>query len=60
MLNSKDNQIKVDQKSKGRQMPSWLKRLPSEHDIQGRDAEDSENNKDVERSKMKKKPKLNI
>lgn len=60
MLNSKDNQIKVDQSSKARQMPSWLKRLPSEHDIQGRDAEDSENNKAVERAKMKKKPKLNI
>lgn len=54
LLKSKENQI-VDSSDKTRQLPNWLKRSPSEHDIKG-----STITKVEEKEKTKKKPKLNV
>jgi hypothetical protein len=49
-----------DTKENQRQMPNWLKRLPSEHDLKEHTIEALENNANGEKAKIKKKPKLNV
>lgn len=47
-----------DNLTKSRQLPNWLKRTPSEHDIKNNVI--SENSKSTEINKNKKKPKINL
>ncbi len=56
VLISKENEI--EQSTKTRQLPSWLKRAPSEHDIKTNLVTTNENIPVTD--KTKKKPKLNI
>ena len=60
VLTSKENII--DSASKTRQLPNWLKRAPSEHDIKksSEELEDKKSATENENKKFKKKPKLNI
>ena len=60
VLTSKENIIESENKT--RQLPNWLKRAPSEHDIKKSSEElvDKKSAAENENKKFKKKPKLNI
>jgi len=56
------NENIIESENKTRQLPNWLKRAPSEHDIKKSSEElvDKKSAAENENKKFKKKPKLNI